>query len=302
MVAGDLAPKTIVIFGITGTQGSSVARSFVSQSGWTMHGVTRKPSSPAAVQWEMPGIEIAYGDLDDAESLCKALRGANIVFGVTDFWQHLKDPKALIDAVAATLPDLERFIISTLSSARDASEGAIDFNLHFDSKAEMLKHLKKRYPELWAKTSLLTLGCYAGNWKLYKDGAGRPGKIDDGVYKIYLPRDGDTPLPFVEPNADTDPFVKALLNLLSGTNLVEAGSPISWAEWCNIWGRVNDVKCTFERQDLFEEHSYCGVDGKNVVYPWDLSFKVKYTTMEEYIQSQDWDSVLCPEGGIVEAP
>jgi len=105
--------------------------------------------------------------------------------------------------VAATLPSLERFVFSTLSSARDASKGAIDFNFHFDSKAQMLKHLKGEYPELWAKTSLLTLGCYAGNWKLYKDGAGRPEKIQDGAYKVCLPMKEDAPLPFVEPNADT---------------------------------------------------------------------------------------------------
>lgn len=105
--------------------------------------------------------------------------------------------------MAATLPSLKRFIFSTLSSARDASKGKIDFNFHVDSKAAMLKYLKKEYPELWAKTSLLTLGCYAGNWKRYKDGAGRPEKISDGVYKVYLPMNGHQPLPFVEPNADT---------------------------------------------------------------------------------------------------
>ena len=105
--------------------------------------------------------------------------------------------------MAAVLPSLERFVFSTLSSARVASRGAIDFNFHFNSKAEMLKHQRERYPELWAKTSLLTLGCYAGNWKLYKDGAGRPEKVRDDGYTVYLPMDEHQPLPFVEPNADT---------------------------------------------------------------------------------------------------
>ena len=111
--------------------------------------------------------------------------------------------QALIDAVAATLPSLERFIFSTLSSARVASKGAIPFNFHFDSKAEMVTYLKAEYPALWAKTSLLTLGCYAGNWKLYKYGAGRPEKVGDGVYKVCLPMNGHQALPFVEPNNDT---------------------------------------------------------------------------------------------------
>lgn len=67
----------------------------------------------------------------------------------------------------------------------------------------MLEHLKGQYPELWAKTSLLTLGCYAGNWKLFKNRAGRQEKVKDGVYKVRLPMNKDAPLPFVEPNADT---------------------------------------------------------------------------------------------------
>lgn len=125
-------------------------------------------------------------------------------------------------------------------------------------------------------------------------------------------------------NADniTGPFVKALLELPPGTNLVGAGSLISWGEWCSIWGRINGVECTFERQDrrvlegaagvagreiadmyqFFEEYGYCGVDEKNVVYPWDLPVKAEYTTMEEYIWSQDWSSVLHPEGASVVSP
>lgn len=123
-------------------------------------------------------------------------------------------------------------------------------------------------------------------------------------------------------DSSTGPFVKTLLDLPSGTNLVGAGSLIPWGEWCNIWGRVNEVKCTFERQDrrvienaagvvgreiadmyqFFEDYGYCGADEKDVVYPWDLPIKVKYTTMEEYMRSQDWSSILHPEGGLVAAP
>lgn len=177
-----------------------------------------------------------------------------MVFGMTDFWRHLKDPEvhkmaakrvcsaneiafereiaqgkvcmphaynrhraqnsqALIDAVTATLPSLDQFIFSTLSSARVASKGAISFNFHFDSKADMVNYLKTEHPELWAKTSLLTLGCYAGNWKLYKERAGRPEKVSDCVFKLCLPMDGHRALPFVEPN-DT------------GRCLMSDGSPI----------------------------------------------------------------------------
>lgn len=111
--------------------------------------------------------------------------------------------QALVDAVAATLPTIERFVFSTLSSARTASGGRISGNYHFDSKAEIVAYLKRKYPPLWMKTSLLTLGCYADNWKLYEHGTGRPTKVQNGVYKVCLPMDEHRVVPFVEPKADT---------------------------------------------------------------------------------------------------
>ena len=41
----------------------------------------------------MKGVEIVFGDLDQPGSIRRALRGATVIFGVTDFWQHLKDPE-----------------------------------------------------------------------------------------------------------------------------------------------------------------------------------------------------------------
>jgi len=56
--------------------------------------------------------------------------------------------QALVDAVAATLPTIERFVFLTLSSARIASGGRISGNYHFDSKTEIVAHLKRKYPLL----------------------------------------------------------------------------------------------------------------------------------------------------------
>lgn len=108
------------------------------------------------------------------------------------------------------------------------------------------------------------------------------------------------------------PFFNVLFALTAGTNLDGAGSLISCGEWCDIWGRVNGVKCTFERQDrraiedvagsvgreiadmyqFFKMYGYCGVDEAKVVYSWDLQVKVRYTTMEEYMRALDWTTIL----------
>lgn len=106
-------------------------------------------------------------------------------------------------------------------------------------------------------------------------------------------------------------FVKALVALPPGKNLMGAGSYLTWNEWLAMWSRHNNVTATFERQDPKELEQYMGTAGReladmwqyidefgydgadpSVVYPWDLGVDVKYTTMEEYIKRQDWSEAL----------
>lgn len=106
-------------------------------------------------------------------------------------------------------------------------------------------------------------------------------------------------------------FTKALVESPPGIVLSGAGSFISFNEWCEIFGRINNVKCVFqiiprkameeamgpiyglEIADMFEYFDKYGFDGgADVVFPWDMEVKVKYTTMEEYMKGEDWSSVL----------
>jgi hypothetical protein len=93
------------------------------------------------------------------------------------------------------------------------------------------------------------------------------------------------------------------------------GSKITWKQYCAIWSRVNNVPVDFEQIDgagleqamgtigkefadmfkYFDEFGYDGGD-KDVLYPWEAKEKfgveMKYTTAEEYIEKEDWSSVL----------
>jgi hypothetical protein len=129
-------------------------------------------------------------DLNDVESLKTAFKGANVIFGVTDFWQSVNVPanharaaqegrtvnevaydievqqgKNIVDAAATTLDTLERFVLSTLSHTAKWSKGAITFNLHFDAKWMAVEYLRATYPELAKKTSYLQVGLFATNWQ-----------------------------------------------------------------------------------------------------------------------------------------
>lgn len=79
--------KLLVIFGITGNQGGSIA-DFVLRdpdlsTQYKIRGVTRDPSKPAALELVAKGIEIVAGDLNDTQSIKKAVEGAHTVFAIT---------------------------------------------------------------------------------------------------------------------------------------------------------------------------------------------------------------------------
>ncbi|EXM15787.1 hypothetical protein V3481_006651 [Fusarium oxysporum f. sp. vasinfectum] len=272
-----MTTKIIAVVGATGNQGSSVVETFLGEPGWTVRGITRDPSKTSSRAWANRGVDIVAGDLDVPGSMEKAFRGANVVFGTTDFVQHLQDPKIiasaraqnrpinelatereleqakrLVDAAAANVDALDRFVLSTLSDTKGLSQNKIRYNLHFDCKWGAVEYLKDKYPKLWDKTSLLQLGIFASNWKVpYYT----PRKQVDGTFKISLPMSGEKEFPIIDPNADTGCMAKALVQVAPGTHLVGASSMISWNEWCKVWSSQTEVQCTFERLDrkVFED-------------------------------------------------
>jgi uncharacterized protein YbjT (DUF2867 family) len=78
--------RIVLITGATGKQGGSVARALAG-SNFRLRAMTRKPDGNAARQLARQGIEIVEGDLDDAQSLQRAVAGAWGVFAVQNTWK-----------------------------------------------------------------------------------------------------------------------------------------------------------------------------------------------------------------------
>lgn len=171
-------------------KGASVADVFLQEIGWHVRGVTRDPSKPESQAWAAKGVELVKADLNDATSLKAAFAGSTVVFGVTDFWGIVGDPKVqaraqessvpanvlgyqlevqqgrnVVDAAFATLDTLDRFVLSTLSPTKKWSNGKYTHNYHFDAKWEAVEYLKATYPALEKKTSYLQVALYLSNWK-----------------------------------------------------------------------------------------------------------------------------------------
>ncbi|KAL8718329.1 MAG: hypothetical protein Q9181_008218, partial [Wetmoreana brouardii] len=266
--------KLIAVLGITGTQGSSVATTFLKHNDWRIRGITRNPDSEKATAWAKKGVEIIQGDQDDVESMKRAFRGANAIFAVTDFASNYtkvsKDDalrekaKAMgrsVDEYAADLEQaqginivtaaadadvlstLERFVFSTLPGVKTISGGKYTHAYEFDSKASVENHVRENLPGLSERMSTVTLGIYQETWNGIP--AFAPQKDQDGAFffvRLNWPGPHQT-YPRVIASQDTGAFVEALvLHHPPGTDVLGASEIIHTSDYAALWGRVMGVK------------------------------------------------------------
>jgi uncharacterized protein YbjT (DUF2867 family) len=117
--------KVIVVFGATGAQGGGVARAILEDrnSEFTVRAVTRDPASDKAKELARMGAEIIWADIDDPESLKRALHGAYGAYFVTFFWAHFSAEKEKAEAknmaLAAKEAGLKHVIWSTLEDVKN---------------------------------------------------------------------------------------------------------------------------------------------------------------------------------------
>ncbi|KAF2229008.1 putative hscarg dehydrogenase [Viridothelium virens] len=273
--------KLIVVVGVTGAQGSSVAHTFLRLPGWRVRGITRNPSGLVAQALATEGVELIKADLDDKHSLSPAFEDANVIFSNTDFFlpfQNAMGSKEITGgrtiyeyaydtevaqgtniAEAASSPTvlktLERFIYSSLSEARKWSGGKYKHVYHFDSKAETIRNIQSRFPAVAERMSFVQIGHYVTNWKNFP--ALAPQKQSDGSFILARPSPPETPVPFVVPHQDTGPFVKALVDLPPGTHLWGVSELMTFPEWAKTWGDTLGHKIEFKQ--VSDEEFWQGV-------------------------------------------
>lgn len=270
--------KLVVIVGVTGNQGSSVAEAFLKDSTWKVRGTSRDPSKPSSQALAAKGVEVVHGDVDDFASLKEAFKGANLVFGNTAFAMirvmfpsdtdlrnlkpnqtmrefgfelEVQQGKNIADAVASVGDSLELFIWSSLSHAKKWSKGKYTGIYHFDSKVAVVDYIHEKYPEVAKKMSLLQMGFFLTNWKNGQVAVPWE-KRPDGSMLLRIPGSGDMPVPLVDPS-DAGAFVQALWKLPPGQNLLAYGDLMTWEEYVKLWSKVTGVPAAFEKATVADQ-------------------------------------------------
>jgi len=117
--------KIIAVFGATGAQGGGLARAILNDpnSEFAVRAITRNINSDKAKELAKMGADVVVADIDDLESLKRALRGAYGAYFVTFFWDHFSPEKEMAEArnmaAAAKEAGLKHVIWSTLEDVRN---------------------------------------------------------------------------------------------------------------------------------------------------------------------------------------
>ncbi|EMC99780.1 hypothetical protein BAUCODRAFT_30183 [Baudoinia panamericana UAMH 10762] len=171
--------KLIVVCGATGQVGGSIARRMLKE-GWKVRAITRNQQGAAAKALAAEGAELESADFDDVASLTKAFKGANAVFGLTQFWDYIlqlgqkgageKEYQQMLNIATAAqhTEGLEHFILHSLPAGEKVTDGKA-FCAHTDYKDHAVDEMKKSMPELMKKTTFLWMGFFSSNlWTMLR--------------------------------------------------------------------------------------------------------------------------------------
>jgi uncharacterized protein YbjT (DUF2867 family) len=194
--------KIIAVLGATGAQGGGLVRAILADpnGGFSARAITRDTSSEKARELAAMGAEVVAADVDDEQSLARALQGVYGAYFVTFFWAHFSPEKEMAEAGnmarAAKAAGVRHAIWSTLEDTRrwvPLTDDRMPTLMgqykvpHFDAKGAS----NALFTEQGVPTTFLNTSFYWDNFISFGMG---PKKNGDGSLSITLPM-GDRKLP-----------------------------------------------------------------------------------------------------------
>ncbi|XP_040212208.1 nmrA-like family domain-containing protein 1 [Rana temporaria] len=184
-----MSKKVITVFGATGAQGGSVAKTLLEDGTFAVRAVTRDVKKEAALKLKEAGAEVVAADLDDEKSVEAALKGAYGAFVVTNFWEHFNQDKEV--AQGKCIADVSKrlgltlVVFSGLENVKKLTNGKLEVQ-HFDGKGQVEEYFR----QIGAPMTSVRLPSYYENLLTFF----RPQKDKEGDgYTLGFPM-GDVPL------------------------------------------------------------------------------------------------------------
>jgi uncharacterized protein YbjT (DUF2867 family) len=173
--------KQVLVVGATGNQGGAALRHLRAR-GFPVRAITRDPEKPQARALAASGVEVVRGDLDDPDSLRRAMDG---VWGVYSVQAYQHGPEIEVRQGRAVADAAQRSRVSHLVYS---SALAVDRNTgipHFESKAQIEAYIGG----LGVPYAIFRPGFFMENWLHMKN------QINDG--NILFPLSPNRRLPML---------------------------------------------------------------------------------------------------------
>ncbi|KAJ7119414.1 NAD(P)-binding protein [Mycena epipterygia] len=310
-----LNPLAVVV-GVTGNQGGSVVRALAeSDKPYRIRGLTRDVTKPAAREFAARGVEMVSIALttDNADAIREVFKEADIVFVVTNYWEHLDvkreiaEAKMLVDVAKAMGVGL--FIWSGLESIIKVSQGKYPNVHHFNGKGEVTEYARHSgIPFINVQS-----GWYATNFARLN--GMKPKRVEDGTYVLALPVGPETVLPVIDTASDYGLFVREAIEspefgpgsevLTSGEDITVGSLVSQLAEITGkkiVYARIGDEdfmaatglpsSVALEILESLKYHEECGYYAGKDSGPSRQHLARPTRTWADFVKSTDWSSVL----------
>lgn len=279
--------KVIAVVGATGSQGGGLARAILENPDgeFSLRAITRNPDSDKAKALAEAGGEVVAADMDDEESLVRALEEAHGAYFVTNFWEHFSPEKETAQignlARAAKRAGVNHVIWSTLEDTRewvpleDDRMPTLMENYkvpHFDAKGAG----NALFAEAGVPTTNLLTSFYWDN--LIGFGMG-PAKGPDGNYGFTLPT-GDVRVPGIA----VEDIGRCALGIFKrgdefiGRTVGIAGEHLTGAEMAAAIGKAMGLDVTHNAVEpaVYREFGFPGADDLGNMFQFWHDFEDDY--------------------------
>ncbi|KAG9194318.1 hypothetical protein G6011_04353 [Alternaria panax] len=208
-----MSKPTIAIFGASGNQGNSVARTILItpflSAAYSVRALSRSISSPKMLELKSLGAELAQADMDDPSTLPTALSGCTFIFLVTTTQytgstREVETRQAKAVCEEALKQGVKYIIFSSMSHPFKISGGKLTKVEHFDDKAEIETYIRT----LPVQSAFFAPASFMQN--LEGRMRPRPSPANDGTFVLADMLPGNTPVPYID-IADTGKWVGAIL-------------------------------------------------------------------------------------------
>ena len=306
--------KIIAVFGATGAQGGGLARAILNDpdSEFKVRAITRDVNSDKAKELAALGAELVSADIDDADSIRKALEGVYGAYFVTFFWAHFSPAKEIDEvkklAAAAKDAGVQHVIWSTLEDTRQwvpLSDDRMptlqgEYKVpHYDGKGQS----DKFFTELGVPTTFLLTSFYWENFIHFGMG---PKKGPDGDLSLSLPM-GDKRLPGIA----AEDIGKAAYGIfkrgkeLIGKRVGIAGEHLTGEQMSSKMSQALGQKVRYNSisPDTYRSFGFPGADDLGNMFQFKRDFEEAYTgardiafTRQLNPELQDFESWLKKNG------